>query len=429
MKSRLISCFAGSYLKDLIKTNSNKIFSPVSSSGATARHIDVFMLTWNHFSQTIEAIRTFLDVTRYPDYTLIINDNGSEIEMQKYLEKIKKDQRVRVIQHKKPEVSFCQAMNECLKISNSEFIVTVQNDMIFKNSNWMMELVNCLERNPDAGMVGAKLVYPNGTIQHAGATFDKNGNWYHLGRGRPACKFDKEREVPGCTSSVMIVRRSAIPDGGWNEDYIRAANHNDVEMCCLMRENGWKIRYCPSSVIIHYESLTASDNLGPEQIAFNFDIFKKNCWNWLMDDMVKNPKLYEERIFLSEMLTLILKYGWHQPENWSGDTVRWIEAGASIIIAPKETCAINLSLSALSFYRPRTLEIYSDAGLVAQVTVPATRFVNVREFIHLASGENVLRFHVPEGCDRPREKPELNNPDSRCLSLAIKNFRLDELEL
>lgn len=395
------------------------------------RHIDVFMLTWNHFSQTVRAISTLLDVTRYPDYNLIINDNGSDIEMQKYLEWIKMDHRVTVIQHQKPEVSFCQAMNECLKISNSEFIVTVQNDMIFKNNNWMMELVNCLERNPEAGMVGAKLIYPDGTIQHAGATFDKNGNWYHVGRGQPAYKFDWEREVPGCTSAVMIVRRSAIPNDGWNEDYLRAANHNDVEMCCLMRENGWRILYCPSSVIIHYESLTASENLGSEQISFNIDIFKKNCWNWLRDDMVKNPELYEDRVFLSEMLTLLLKYGWHQPEDWSGTTVRWIEADATLIITSKETCAINLNLSllVLSFYRPRTLEIYSDAGLVAQFAVPTTGFIKVSESIRLVSGENVLRFHVPEGCDRPCEKPDLNNQDSRCLSLAIENFKLDESEL
>jgi len=320
-------------------------------------------------------------------------------------------------------------MNECLKISNSEFIVTVQNDMIFKNSNWMMQLVNCLEHNPEAGMVGAKLIYPDGTIQHAGATFDNRGNWYHVGRLQPAYKFDKEREVPGCTSAVMIVRRSAIPNDGWNEDYLRAANYNDVEMCCLMRENGWKILYCPSSVVIHYESLTASENLGSEQISFNRDVFKKNCWNWLMDDMVKNPELYEDRIFLSEILTLILKYGWHEPEKWPGKSIRWIEADATIIIISKEICSINLSLSALSFYRSRTLEIYSDEGLVALVTVPTTGFITVSASIHLASGDNVLRFHVPEGCDRPIEKPEMNNQDSRCLSLAIENFKLGELEL
>ena len=61
--------------------------------------------------------------------------------------------------------------------------------------------------------------------------------------------------------------------------------------------------------------------------------------------------------------------------------------------------------------------------------MPTTGFITVSESIHLVSGENVLRFHVPEGCDRPCEKPEMNNQDSRCLSLAIENFKLDEFEL
>ena len=393
------------------------------------RHIDVFMLAWNHFSQTVRAISTLLDVTRYPDYTLIINDNGSDPEMQKFLEWIKEDPRVIVIQHKKPEVSFCQAMNECLMVSNSEFIVTVQNDMIFKNNNWMMELANCLERNPKAGMVGAKLIYPNGTIQHAGATFDDEGNWYHVGRGKPAHKFDTEREVPGCTSAVMIVRRSAIPNDGWNEDYLCAANHNDVEMCCLMRKNGWKILYCPSSVVIHYESLTASENLGSKETSFNLEVFKKICWNWLMDDMVKNPELYLERISLNEMLIVSLKKGWYQPENWSGTATRWIQADATIIIISKEMCTINLSLSVISFYRQRTLEIYSGAVRVARANVPIDGFIKASAFIQLVCGENVVRFHVQEGCERPCDKQDLNNSDSRCLSLNIGNIKLDELEL
>ncbi len=390
------------------------------------KHIDIFMLTWNHFGQTVRAISTLLEVTNYPDYTLIINDNGSEAEMRKYLEWIKMDHRVTVIQHKKPEVSFCQAMNECLAISNSEFIVTVQNDMIFKNNNWMMELVNCLERNPDAGMVGAKLIYPNGTIQHAGATFNDQGEWYHVGLGEPEYEFDKEREVPGCTSAVMIVRRSAIPNDGWNEDYLRAANHNDVEMCCLMRENGWKIIYCPSAMVIHLESLTASENLDATHISFNHEIFKKNCLNWLMEDMKSNPKLYMESFALNERLTVSFQSGWHMREIWNGTPVRWIEADASIRIDSKEECALDLSLPVLSFYRPRTLEISSSDGPVTRVVVPISHFITAIVSLRLVKGENIILLHVPEGCERPSDKHELNNSDSRCLSLATGTIKLHE---
>lgn len=390
------------------------------------KHIDIFMLTWNHFSHTIRAISTLLDVTNYPDYTLIINDNGSSIEMKKYLEWIKMDNRIRVIQHKMPEVSFCQAMNECLKISTSDFIATVQNDMIFINENWLKELVNCLERNPEAGMVGAKLIYPNGTIQHAGASFNSKGEWYHIGRGAPACEFNQEKEVPGSTSAVMIVRRSAIPNGCWNEEYIGAANHNDVEMCCLMRKSGWKIIYCPSSVVVHIESLTFKEDIAAfkNYIPINAKIFEKNCWIWLRDDLKNNTKLYRESITLDEMVTSeVFNSGWHLPEYWYGTSPSWMEADAIITVNSFKTCIADLSLQVLSFYRPRTLEIYSGEKLAMNVIVP-TNFININAPIHLAEGRNTVRFHVPDGCERPCDKPELNNPDSRCLSLAVRNIRL-----
>jgi GT2 family glycosyltransferase len=389
-------------------------------------HIDIFMLTWNHFSQSARAISSLLEVTSYPDYTLIINDNGSDEEMQRYLRELELDRRVTLIQHKKPEVSFCQAMNECLAISNSEFIVTVQNDMIFKNNFWMMELVNCLKRNPDAGMAGSKLLYPNGTIQHAGATFSDQGDWYHLGRGESEFEFNQEMAVPGCTSAVMIVRRAAIPNGGWNEDYLHAANHNDVEMCCLMRRNGWKIIYCPSSVIVHLESLTASENLTAPVIAFNIMIFKKNCWNWLMQDMRCNPGLYMERFDLSERLTAFYQSGWHFPENWGGKSFRWMKADASIIIESVEKCAIDLSLSVISFHLARTLEIYSGDGLAARFAVSASGFINAIVHLCLGNGVNIIRFHVPEGCNRPCDITGLNNLDDRYLSVAIGNMKLVE---
>jgi GT2 family glycosyltransferase len=390
------------------------------------KHIDIFMLTWDHFSQSAKSIRSLLEITSCPDYTLIVNDNGSSREMQSYLQDIRRDRRVRLIQHKTPEVSFCQAMNECLKESNSELIVTVQNDMIFKNANWLIELVNCLERNPDAGMAGAKLIYPNGTIQHAGATFSEQGEWYHLGRGMPSNEFNEEREVPGCTSAVMIVRRAAIPGGGWNEDYLGAANHNDVEMCCLMRKNGWKIMYCPASEVIHLESLTASENLTSPIIDFNIETFKRNCWNWLMDDMRLRPEFYMETIKLTESLAVIYQSGWHLFEIWNGMPSRWMLADSSIVILSSEECTVDLKMSVMSFRRPRTLEISSSNGSAIRFCVPTSSFITASVPLCLGKGSQVVHFHVPEGCERPCDVEALNNPDNRCLSVAIHSLKLTE---
>jgi hypothetical protein len=80
-----------------------------------------------------------------------------------------------------------------------------------------------------------------------------------------------------------------------------------------------------------------------------------------------------------------------------------------------------MSLDAYSFYRNRMLEISSSGALVTRVAVP-TNFVTVSVPLHLTKGENIVRFHVPEGCERTSDKPELNNPDTRCLSVAVQNL-------
>jgi hypothetical protein len=90
-----------------------------------------------------------------------------------------------------------------------------------------------------------------------------------------------------------------------------------------------------------------------------------------------------------------------------------------IIYSPYNRAA-NLSLRALSFYRPRSLQIYANDELAADVAIP-TSFYNVTAPIHLANGTNTVRLHVPEGCERPCDINEMNNSDSRCLSIAVQN--------
>ena len=115
--------------------------------------------------------------------------------------------------------------------------------------------------------------------------------------------------------------------------------------------------------------------------------------------------------------------GWHGIENWTGTQTRWMQADATILAISPDNRTATLGLQALSFYRNRTLEITGDGALAVRVAVP-TVFMNVSVPIHLAKGTNTVRLHVPEGCERPSDIKELNNPDSRCLSIAMQNLTL-----
>lgn len=113
--------------------------------------------------------------------------------------------------------------------------------------------------------------------------------------------------------------------------------------------------------------------------------------------------------------------GWHEIEDWSGCNSRWMQGNGTIMVFSPENCTTILSLQALSFYRNRTLEIYSGGSLVGSVVVPPN-FINVSVPIHLVRGLNTICLQIPEGCERPCDRPALNNPDSRCLSIAVQNL-------
>jgi len=130
-----------------------------------------------------------------------------------------------------------------------------------------------------------------------------------------------------------------------------------------------------------------------------------------------------QNITLIERKSYQLDYvnGFYNIENWSGTLTRWMQADATILVNSPENRTSTLSLDVQSFYRKRTLEISFDGVLAAQVVVP-TSFINVGVPINLAKGANTVQFHVREGCKRPSDIEELNNPDDRCLCVAVQNL-------
>ena len=127
---------------------------------------------------------------------------------------------------------------------------------------------------------------------------------------------------------------------------------------------------------------------------------------------------------LSESEKFYYLDGWHGLEDWGGTPTRWMSDDATFMIYTDENRTADLSLQAFSFYRPRTLEIYVNDLPHIWAEVPAEGFVMVKVPISLNEGANLVRFHVPVGCERPCDIPELKNKDGRDLCLAIQNITL-----
>jgi hypothetical protein len=143
--------------------------------------------------------------------------------------------------------------------------------------------------------------------------------------------------------------------------------------------------------------------------------------------------LYEDPIFIKSNLNssepfMILGTGWHGIENWSGVPTHWQKSDASLIINSLENRTYDLSLNARSFQRNRYLEIYLGDALRAVYLINPSDFTALTLPLYLSNGSNVVRFHIPDGCDCPCDMPELNSTDPRCLSLAVQNISCRRLE-
>ena len=140
-------------------------------------------------------------------------------------------------------------------------------------------------------------------------------------------------------------------------------------------------------------------------------------------DMIGYNKRIEANSPEKIRIPIASKSGWYSIEDWSGTSTRWMQADATLMVISSENRTATMSLDTQSFYRNRTLEVSSGGTLAAQVVVP-TSFLNVTMPLHLAKGANTVRLHVPEGCERPSDIKEMNNPDSRCLSVAVQNITI-----
>jgi len=174
--------------------------------------------------------------------------------------------------------------------------------------------------------------------------------------------------------------------------------------------NYYGIRY----IVLHRDRMTA------EQFDF--------ASNLLQRSIERDPFIYEnDSIIVYKVEEGPTKsfmrqgYGWHDIENWSGILTRWMSDDAYLLIYSDENRTADLNLQALSFYRTRTLNICINDGPWTYAEIPNEDFVLVKTPINLIKGTNIIRFHVPEGCESPCDIPELKNEDQRCLSVAIQD--------
>ena len=219
------------------------------------------------------CVTSVLDKTTYANFEIIGIDNGSEdattLKLMRELEK--RDARVRFIHHDVP-FNYSAINNFAASQAHGEHLLLLNNDTEVISGEWLSAMLEHAQR-PEVGVVGAKLLYGSGTVQHAGVIIGQGGIAGHSHLNLPGdhpgyfARPQLIQNLSAVTFACAMVRREVFEElGGLNDSDLCIA-FNDVDFCLRAREAGYLVVYTPYALLYHHESISRGFEDNPEKLA------------------------------------------------------------------------------------------------------------------------------------------------------------------
>lgn len=232
--------------------------------------------------------------TGYQNFEIIIVENNSTTEeIFQYYKELLKDSQVHLLRWKK-EFNYSAINNFAAAHAKGEYLLFLNNDVKTISKDWLEEMLGVCQR-PEVGGVGAKLIYPDDTIQHAGCVIGMGGIAGHLFVDMPAGrtgylhKASLLQDMSAVTAACLMMKREVFEKvGGFTQEL--AVAFNDVDLCLKVRKEGYLIVYDPYARLYHMESKTRGAEDSKDKVRrFQTEIEYMRC-HWL--DILKNGDPY-----------------------------------------------------------------------------------------------------------------------------------------
>lgn len=238
----------------------------------------------------IETLR----LTSWPRLEVIVVDNQSrDPRTLRFLAGMK-----RVLKFDRP-FNYSAINNLAVREARGELICLLNDDIEIIAPEWLEEMASHALR-PEVGAVGAKLLYPDGRVQHGGVGLGLLGLAGHLHRGLPGNepgymgRAQLAQELSAVTAACLVIRKQTFEAMGGFDEVNLPISFNDVDLCLRIRESGLRNIFTPHAVLVHHESLSRGADDTAEKIARadREAAFMRNRWGALLEaDPAYNPNL------------------------------------------------------------------------------------------------------------------------------------------
>ena len=268
--------------------------------------VSILIPTCDHIRDLETCVESIYARTTYPDFEILLIENNSKEEQTfRSYERMRKEHpdTLKVLTWQGKGFNYSALNNFGARYATGEYLLLLNNDTEVITPGWLEEMVMYAQQKR-VGCVGAKLLYPDDTIQHAGVGFGIGGVAGHLHKYFPATsdgymgRLNYVQDVYGDTAACLLIRKEIYDEvHGLDESY--AVAFNDVDFCVCVREAGYTNVFTPFAQLYHYESKSRGMEDNPEkQKRFQGEVLRFQArWGDLLakGDPCTNPNFDIQR--------------------------------------------------------------------------------------------------------------------------------------
>ena len=246
-----------------------------------------------------QCVGGLIEQTDYPDLDVIIVDNGSrEVETLAYFASLEGESRVKILPFDR-EFNYSAINNFAVEQARGSVIGLINNDIQVIEPGWLKEMVSHAVR-PEVGAVGAKLLYADERVQHAGVITGIHGVANHAHKFSPRQhvgyfgRLVLTQEFSCVTAACLVMRKAVYEEVGGLDETNLPVSFNDIDLCLRIRQKGYLVVWTPHAELYHLESVSRGRDTHPDgaERAAREVRYMKECWGEsLLCDPYYSPNL------------------------------------------------------------------------------------------------------------------------------------------
>lgn len=248
--------------------------------------VSIIIPAYNQFEYTYSCLQSILKNSGKISYEVIVADDCSS-DLTKEIEQLATG--ITVI-HNRDNLRFLLNCNNAARSASGRYILFLNNDTQVQ-PDWLAPLAELIEKDERIGMVGSKLIYPDGRLQEAGGILWGDGHAWNFGHGQNPTQpeFNYVKEVDYISGAAIMIRADLWREIGGFDEYFAPSYCEDSDLAFTVRKHGYKVMYQPLSVVVHFEGMSNGTDIHSGLKQYQTVNLKKQAEKWAEEFKKQSP--------------------------------------------------------------------------------------------------------------------------------------------